>query len=175
MRCKFLLALAFGVTLSTTALFAQVKAPPAPWRGAGSAPCVGSDGGVELCPPAPGIIAIRAGRMFNSKTGQMLTGQVVLLNGERITAVGPEAQVKIPSGAPVIDLSRATVLPGLIDAHTHILIQGTLTIPDFEHQLLEEYPAFRSLLERRLRERTVSVTTADRRLAARAPRRTRRG
>jgi imidazolonepropionase-like amidohydrolase len=58
--------------------------------------------------------------MFNSRTGQMLTGQVVLLNGERITAVGPEAQVKIPSGAPVIDLSRATVLPGLIDGHTHM-------------------------------------------------------
>jgi len=34
-------------------------------------------------------------------------------------------------------------MPGLIDAHTHILIQGTLTIPDFEHQLLEEYPAHR--------------------------------
>jgi imidazolonepropionase-like amidohydrolase len=58
--------------------------------------------------------------MFDSKTGQMLTNQVVLLNGERITAVGPEAQVKIPAGAQVIDLSQATVLPGLIDGHTHM-------------------------------------------------------
>jgi imidazolonepropionase-like amidohydrolase len=58
--------------------------------------------------------------MFDSKTGQMLASQVVLLNGERIIAVGPEAQVKIPAGAPVIDLSRATVLPGLIDGHTHM-------------------------------------------------------
>ena len=58
--------------------------------------------------------------MFDSKTGQMLSSQVVLLNGERITAVGPESQVKIPAGTQVIDLSRATVLPGLIDGHTHM-------------------------------------------------------
>src|ERR1051325_9932535 len=50
----------------------------------------------------------------------MLTRQVVLINGERITRVGPDAQVKIPAGAQVIDLSQATVLPGLIDAHTHM-------------------------------------------------------
>jgi imidazolonepropionase-like amidohydrolase len=58
--------------------------------------------------------------MFNSKTGQMSTKQVVLLSGERITEVGPESQVKIPAGSQIIDLSQATVLPGLIDAHTHM-------------------------------------------------------
>ena len=119
MRGKSVLAAAFGI-LSATTLWAQVQAPPAPWRGAGAAPCVGSDGGVYQCAPAPRVVAVRAGRVFDSKTGQMLTRQVVLLSGERITEVGPEAQVKIPAGAQVIDLSQATVLPGLIDAHTHM-------------------------------------------------------
>jgi imidazolonepropionase-like amidohydrolase len=58
--------------------------------------------------------------MFDSKAGKMLANQVVLLNGDRITAVGPESEVKIPSGVVVIDLSRATLLPGLIDGHTHM-------------------------------------------------------
>ncbi len=65
-------------------------------------------------------LAVRAGRMFDSTTGQLLNKQVILIQGERITDVGPESQIKIPEGAQVIDLSQATVLPGLIDAHTHI-------------------------------------------------------
>src|SRR5579864_5293815 len=120
MRSKSLLLAACAILLTTTALCAQSQRPAAPWRGAGPTPCVGSDGGVEQCAPPPHAIAVRAGRMFDSKTGQMLSNQVVLLNGERITAVGPEAQVKIPAGAQVIDLSQATVLPGLIDGHTHM-------------------------------------------------------
>ena len=65
-------------------------------------------------------VAVRAGRLFDSKTGQILTRQVVLIQGQRITDVGPEDRIKIPEGAQVIDLSQATVMPGLIDAHTHI-------------------------------------------------------
>ncbi|MBI4887563.1 MAG: amidohydrolase family protein [Acidobacteria bacterium] len=111
---------ALGISLAGIVLPAQVQPPPAPWRGAGPVPCVGPDGGISQCPPAPRVAAVRAGRLFDSTTGRMLTRQVVLVSGERITEVGPEAQIKIPSGAQVIDLSQATVLPGLVDAHTHM-------------------------------------------------------
>jgi imidazolonepropionase-like amidohydrolase len=71
-------------------------------------------------PQTAQVVAVRAGRLFDSKTGRELTRQVLLIQGERISDVGPEDQVKIPAGAQVIDLSQATVLPGLIDGHTHI-------------------------------------------------------
>jgi len=65
-------------------------------------------------------VAIRAGRMFDSKSGKVLDNQIVLVEGEKISAVGPAEQVQIPAGAQVIDLRKATVLPGLIDGHTHV-------------------------------------------------------
>jgi imidazolonepropionase-like amidohydrolase len=92
----------------------------APWRGAGSPPCYGPEGGTIKCVPATGPVAIRAGRMFDARSGQMASRQVIVLNNDRIADVGPESEVKIPPGAAVIDLSQATVLPGLIDAHTHM-------------------------------------------------------
>src|SRR3989442_15822127 len=78
------------------------------------------DVGAYKCPPASEVVAVREGRLFDSKNGQMLTNKVVLLLGERITEVGPQSQVKIPAGARIIDLSQSTVLPELIDAHTHM-------------------------------------------------------
>jgi imidazolonepropionase-like amidohydrolase len=120
MRYRFVTALAFATFLSAVTVQAQPRPLTTPWRGAGPAPCVGSDGGILQCPPAPRVMAVRAGRLFDSKTGRMLTRQVVLISGERITEVGPEGQVKIPAGTEVIDLRQATVLPGLIDAHTHM-------------------------------------------------------
>src|ERR1700693_3734471 len=124
MRCKSVMVVALGILLGAMMLQAQgVQAPPAPWRGAGPVPCVGVDGGIFKCAPAPRAIAVRAGHLFDSKSGQMLAKQVVVLMGDRITEVGPEGQVKIPAGAEVIDLRQATVLPGLIDAHTHMFNQ----------------------------------------------------
>lgn len=66
------------------------------------------------------IIAVRAGHLFDSKSGKLLENQIVLVKDEKITAVGPANSVQIPADAQVIDLSKATVLPGLIDGHTHV-------------------------------------------------------
>ena len=120
MRCRSLIGVAIAVSLGAAAVWAQVQPPPAPWRGAGPTPCAASDGGIIQCPQAPRTVAVRAGRLFNSHTGQLLTGQVIVIQGDRISEVGQDGQVKIPAGAQVIDLRQATVLPGLIDAHTHM-------------------------------------------------------
>src|SRR5882757_6403077 len=109
-----------GLAALASPVWSQEGGANAPWRGAGEKPCFGAEGGTHMCPPAKSVVAVRAGRLFDSKTGQMLTNQVVVLDGERITEVGPAASVKIPSDAQIIDLSGATVLPGLIDAHTHM-------------------------------------------------------
>ena len=122
-------AVAFGslcLLACSMLLYAQAPSTPprtpaqSPWRFAGTQPCVGPEGGVLQCPPAARTIAVRAGRLFDSDSGQMLTRQVVIVNGERITDVGPESQVRIPPGVQVIDLGQATVVPGLIDMHSHI-------------------------------------------------------
>ena len=68
---------------------------------------------------AQSSFAVRAGRLVDVEGGAILSNQVILIEGERIKAVG--ASVPLPAGVPVIDLGGATVLPGLIDAHTHLL------------------------------------------------------
>ncbi len=72
-------------------------------------------------PRRPRVSRCEPGRLFDSKSGAKLMNQVILIKGDRITEVGPADRVKIPAGALVIDLSRATVLPGLIDRHVHLM------------------------------------------------------
>src|SRR5260370_27651900 len=65
-------------------------------------------------------LAIRAGRMFDGKSDALERQQIILVEGTRIVQVGPASDVHIPAGTEVLDLTNATVLPGLIDGHTHI-------------------------------------------------------
>jgi imidazolonepropionase-like amidohydrolase len=67
---------------------------------------------------------IRAGILIDGKSDAPRHDQVIVIRGNLIDSVGDAASTKIPAGATVIDLSRATVLPGLIDSHTHIFLQG---------------------------------------------------
>jgi len=71
----------------------------------------------QSAPPKP--VYIRAGRLFDATSDNMRENMVIVIVGDRIQSVGAASTVTIPSGANVIDLSHATVLPGLIDCHTH--------------------------------------------------------
>jgi imidazolonepropionase-like amidohydrolase len=79
-------------------------------------------------PPPPTPKLIKAGRILDVRTGNYLVDQGLLTEGEKIKEIGPWTQVQshAPSDAVMIDLSRATLLPGLIDCHAHLLINGDL-------------------------------------------------
>jgi imidazolonepropionase-like amidohydrolase len=77
-----------------------------------------------LSQTAPPVTVIRAGVLIDGKSDRPLRDQVIVIRGNRIESVSDTASAKIPAGATTIDLSHATVLPGLIDSHTHIFLQG---------------------------------------------------
>ena len=83
--------------------------------------------GEERPEPPTGTVAILAARLFDSNTGTMLENQVVLVEGDRIAAVGSD--VSVPPNATVIDLGSATLMPGFIDTHLHIMPSGEQSLP----------------------------------------------
>ncbi|MBY0423005.1 MAG: amidohydrolase family protein [Parvularculaceae bacterium] len=78
-------------------------------------------------------IVIRAGRLVDVDRGIVRTDQAIVVEGERITSVGPAAATQIPDGARVVDLSAYVVLPGLVDTHTHLTSDPTISYLDSYH------------------------------------------
>ncbi len=89
-------------------------------------------------------VYVRAGKFLDVHSGKMLTDQVIVIRGDRIERVAPAGQLAIPAGATIVDLSRATVLPGLIDAHTHIFLTGE-SHGRYDEQLLKESWQYRTI------------------------------
>jgi imidazolonepropionase-like amidohydrolase len=85
------------------------------------------------------VLVVKAARLLDVKTGAYVANPVVVVKGDRVESVGGAP----PAGAKVIDLGDRTLLPGLIDAHTHILLQGDPTAVEYNEQILQEYPAHR--------------------------------
>ncbi len=96
---------------------------------------------------APAATIIKAGRMIDVRKGEVLSDRAILVEGARVKATGPSAEIlsSAPQGATIIDLSNATVLPGLIDCHTHVLLQGDITAADYDDQLLKESIPYRTI------------------------------
>jgi len=102
---------------------------------------------VALSAQAPPRIAIRVGRLIDGKSDQPIANALVVVEADRIVSITPGGTP--PAGATTIDLSRATVLPGLIDAHTHLLLQGDVTSAEYEAQLLKQSIPYRAILAAR--------------------------
>jgi imidazolonepropionase-like amidohydrolase len=90
---------------------------------------------------------IKAGRLIDVRAGRVINDRAILVVGERIKAVGDMNEItkSAPKDAAVIDLSKSSVLPGLIDCHTHVLLQGDITQADYDKQLLKESIPFRTI------------------------------
>ncbi len=107
-------------------------------------------------PEAGKTTFIKAGRLIDVTNGTVLENQGILIEGNKIRAVGPLADIagRAPADAVVVDLSKATVLPGMIDCHTHVLLQGDITAAEYDEQLLRQSIPYRTILA------TVAAKTA---------------
>ena len=92
--------------------------------------------------PADQLVFVRCGALLDGKSETARKNVVVAIRGEKIT----EVSTKEPTGAQIVDLSRETCLPGLIDTHTHVLLQGDITAADYDEQLLKQSPEYRTIL-----------------------------
>jgi imidazolonepropionase-like amidohydrolase len=96
--------------------------------------------------PNPARTLVHAGRLIDGTGAPVRTDQGILIEDGRITAVGSWSDMAARgAGATTIDLSGMTVLPGLIDAHTHLLLQGDITAAEYDDQVLKESIPYRTI------------------------------
>jgi imidazolonepropionase-like amidohydrolase len=88
------------------------------------------------------VVALRCGSLFDGRSDSLRKNVVIVLEGEKIREIAASA----PAAAEVIDLSQQTCLPGLIDTHTHVLLQGDITASDYDEQLLKQSSEYRAIL-----------------------------
>src|SRR5262245_46319888 len=91
--------------------------------------------------PAPALTAIRAGHLLDVAAEKVRENVVVVVENGRIREIG----TSVPAGAQVVDLSGQTLMPGMIDVHTHVLLQGDATSVEYDAQLLGESLPYRTL------------------------------
>jgi imidazolonepropionase-like amidohydrolase len=121
MRVAFLSIATVIALAAASSASAQAGRQGSQWRGAGAPPCFSAiDNSAIRCAAVRGVIVVKAGKLFDANSASLRNNQIIVIEGERITAVGPAKSTKIPADAVVIDLSKWTVLPGLIDLHTHM-------------------------------------------------------
>jgi imidazolonepropionase-like amidohydrolase len=96
---------------------------------------------------APHRVAIRAGKLIDGKSDKPIENALIMVEGDKILSVAPGGSV--PAGVEVIDLSKATVLPGFIDTHTHVMLNGDITAEEYDEQLLKQSIPYRAILAAR--------------------------